>query len=226
MKRSVFDNATIIPCSEDGLDNSICVNTGVDYDKIMNGVHKRIRSKKSKPVRITVKRIIIAAAAAALIAVVFSFPVVAENVYSLYCSVFGGDSYAVELENAKNAGITVGDPNLKIEEVNIGGDRSGANIIQITLRKKDGSGFVDDTFTRVNRGKSDAYQRGEDIGLSGDNDLELIIDDGDNTLRGIGFKALYAVDDSGKVMTVMIKIDAEPFGSRADLSDILIGKIH
>ena len=122
MKKSFLDNAAMLPINIDIADEStLYENTGVDYDKVRNKVCESLHMNKTKKNKLTLKKLFIVAAAAVLIVSVFSLPVIAESVYMVYCSIVSGDSFALTLANARDAKISISDPNLQINSIKLGG---------------------------------------------------------------------------------------------------------
>ena len=213
MKRTIFDNASDIPYYVD--DNSIYEKTGVDFERIKKGVHKKLSIKNTGTRLFSVKKLFLVAAVVIFVIGVFSLPVVAENMYGVYCSVVGGDEYAMELTNAKDTRVSVGDPNLRIDSVKICGDDNISNLIEITLSQKNGRAFIDREFSDIKPGSFDAYIDSEGAPFEAERDLELIIDDGisenGDKINALGYKALYGTEDNGKRLRILINIRINVF---------------
>ncbi len=211
MKKSFLDNAAMLPINIDIADEStLYENTGVDYDKVRNKVCESLHMNKTKKNKLTLKKLFIVAAAAVLIVSVFSLPVIAESVYMVYCYVVSGDSYALELANARDAKISISDPNLQINSIKLGGENSGSNIIDIRVSKIDGSTFTDSYFNTVKPCRFNAYSTSTGNPDSDNvHDLEVKIEDVDSEINGLGSKALYDVEEGGKILHILIYLTAE-----------------
>lgn len=210
MKKSFLDNVSALPNNVDVADEStLYENTGVDYCKIRNGVYESLNMTKAKTKKITLKKLFIAAAAAVLIVSMFSLPVIAEGVYMIYCSIVSGDSYALELTNASDSHINISDPNLQINSVKIGGDHSGANIIDIRVSKKDGKAFTDSRFSTVKPCRFNAYSTSMgDPDMENDHDIDVVIEDDRSEINELGSKILYEAEDHGKTLRILIYLTA------------------
>ena len=237
MKRNLFDNMTEIPKTVKINDKTVFEDSGINKSRIKSEVFEQLGLKKPKRNKRLIKRMAVAAAVAVLTVGVMNLPVVAENLYAAYGSVIGGYSYAAELENAKDAEIKISDPNLQVDSVQVGGDENGNSIIEITLSKKNGGKFIDDTFNVVK--ESRFYARfssmGDDFDSKMEKDLELIINDSDErsesqtheikdsytSNKGLGYKARYGVENGGKNLKILIVLNVE---SRDGSGEIFFGK--
>lgn len=207
MKRSVFDNVVDIPYFID--EKSIYENIGVDNERIINGVHNSI-SKDRKRKAVLFRRSFIAAAAAVMMILIFSIPVSAENIYGLYCRVFGGDGYTLELPSVSDMKVSLGDPLLMINSLNVGSDESGTTIIDIRISKKNGADFRNGSFSRLTDQSVSAYSASTgDPNTEKSSNIEAVITDDDDTITSIGAKAKYELSEDGKTLGIVLFINAE-----------------
>lgn len=208
MKNNVFDNMTKLPVSVRNIDYAdIGDNSIIDTDSIKNRVFSsgEFKRKKIRPVR----KFIMIAVAVIICICIFSLPVVAENLYVLYGSVIGGDSYTGDFENIKNADVSFHDPDLKLDSLKVSSYDGISGLIDIRVSKKSGKKFSDSTFNIIKNGNFSAWLSDEnDPEPGGNHQLEMIIGNSeDHRINGLGYNALYGLENDGRVIHIIISVN-------------------
>lgn len=209
MNRNIFDNLTNPPESVYTVGEELIQNNGTaDTQRIIYKVLKKMdeEDEKSYKRKRLAKRISIIAAATLISVFIFSLPVVAENLYAVYGNL-AGYTYATEFENAKDMNIKVSDPNLNIDSVKVGGDEGGANLIEITLSKKNGGRFVDNTFSMVKEAPLCYEINGEKMGYVSECQMSIRYDTGQSEIYDcMKGESYYSIEDNGRVMKILLFI--------------------
>lgn len=209
MKHNIFDNMTILPESVSMDTASVCEETGIDFKKVKGNVFSELGLKKPKTKKRFIRKMIIAAAAALLGVSILSLPVVAENLYVLYGSVVGGDEYTADFVNVKNANIKMHDPNLQVESLQVSANEGADHLIDIRLTKKNGGTFTDNNFNIIKDGGFDAWlSDGENPAPDDSHQLEMIIQNTDHSANGLGYNAVYGLENDGRILRILIDINA------------------
>lgn len=219
MKRNAFDNMTILPSSVNNInENTVYEDTGIDFDSAKKMVFSKIGSE-TRPKKKILRMVHIAAAVMTLLCV-FSLPVVAENLYVLYGSIIGGDSYTGDFTNVKNAAVKFHDPDLKLESLKVSSYEGINDLIDIRISKKSGKKFADNTFNVIKNGNFSAWFSDEgDSEPDGNHQLEMIIDksgDRGNKANGLGYSALYGTENEGRILHILISINITGFNENGN----------
>lgn len=225
MSSNIFDKITILPSSANSItEETLYTDTGVDSQKVINNVMNSIGIKKTNKKPKILKRVLIAAAVCALVFGVVSLPIVAENLYILYGNIFGGDKYTADFESIGNADVKISDPNLQLASLNVSGNGGMDDLIDIRLSKKNGDRFTYSEFNVVKQGNVLArIENNEDPNFEQKHDLDVVIgkdrqDNASNSLNGLEWKALYGLEEDGKILRILIDLNAITDGSESGSS--------